>query len=92
MKIWVIFEAKFVYETKNAHIVLVVWSKNLGFKAFMELNIENAIIVLAFGVANFGIMALWNWPLVNSDKFDYLERPAMAAKIFAKLMSFPRLI
>ena len=36
--------------------------ENFGVKAFMKLNNENTINILAFWSTNFGVWALWNGP------------------------------
>ena len=45
------------------HHFLALCRKNFGVRAFMKLYNKNATNILAFWSTNFGIWALWNWPL-----------------------------
>ena len=42
---------------------LLLCCENFGVKAFTKSTKENAAYILAFCSTNFGIWALWNWPL-----------------------------
>ena len=51
----------------------LTWPTNLpiwlfGVKAFMKLNYENTLNILAFWGTNFGILALWNRPHVQQNQ------------------------
>ena len=49
------------------HHFLALCCENFGIKAFIKLNNENAINILAFKRRNLCNWVLWNWPLVAFD-------------------------
>ena len=60
----IIFVAHFgIFNSKFVLWTLALCCESFGVMAFMNLNIENTLNILAFWSRNFGLLTLWNRPL-----------------------------